>query len=48
MDLTTPVVVVVVTAVGVFAVNESSPFDVQEKDNIPSPTTLADQDALLP
>ena len=48
VDLTTPVVLVVVTAVGVFAVNESSPFDVQEKDNTPSSTTLADQDALLP
>ena len=48
IDLTTPVVVVVVTTVGVLAVKVSFPFAVQEKDNTPSSTTLADQDALLP
>lgn len=48
VDLTTPVVLVVVTAVGVFAVKVSFPLVVQEKDNTPSSTTLADQDALLP
>ena len=48
VDLTTPVVLVVVTAVRVFAVKVSFPLVVQEKDNTPSSTTLADQDALLP
>ena len=48
VDLTTPVVVVVVTAVGVLAVKVSFPFAVQEKANTPSSTTFADQDALLP